>query len=409
MSSSFRSWACALALCLFAMQAGAAGWEFEPRIIAEAMYDDNYRLSEIPGAEIDVAGVFLDAELGFRSETPRTVAQFRPRVRTSVFPDAESEESTDTFLGLGWQQRSQRLESRVELDYADESVVTSEVLPAIFPDVDLGDVVIGDGGRVSVRNRRELISAKPSVSYAWTPRHRIDAGLTYFDASYDENLLEQSGFRDLMLNGGITSEFSQRDSLSARLRLGTYEPDGARDDTERLGFEGEWVRRFSPTVRFYLRAGAETAETEVRVLDAQRLPVTMTVSDTSIIGGLGAAWSYQVTEILLDAVRSVAPSSAGVVVDRDELRLRMRRELRARLAVFGNMRGVRTQGSVEDLAGVRDREYFTTRLGLEWRMTRALRILGAVDYAWQEFENEPTDATSNAIVLTFIYEPRRRN
>jgi hypothetical protein len=267
--------------------------------------------------------------------------------------------------------------------------------------------VVGDSGRVSVRNRRELVSLRPSFSYAWTQRHRLEAGLSYLDAAYDENIIEQSGFTDFMVFGGITSDVTPRDSLSARVRAGTYEPELASDDTERVGVEGEWARQVSPTMRFYLRAGAENTDTTVRGLNAQRLPVTRTVSDTAVVGGIGTAWSYEVTEILLDAVRSVSPSSAGAVLERDELRLRLRRELRPRLAVFGNLRGVRTQSTFEDVATVRDRDYLTGRLGFEFRVTRPLTLLGGYDYAWQEFEDEPADATANAISLSLIYEPRR--
>jgi len=158
----------------------------------------------------------------------------------------------------------------------------------------------------------------------------------------------------------------------------------------------------------YVRAGIDTAETDVQMLDAQRQPVGVAVSETAVVGGVGAAWTYEVTELVLDAVRSVSPSSSGVVVDRDELRFRVRREVKPRLAAFANLRSIRTVGSVEEVAAVRDRDYLTARVGFEWRMNRPTRVLGAYDYAWQEFEGEPSDAASNAISLSFVYEPRRR-
>lgn len=409
MSSSYRSALLAGAFGVAASSAAAAGWEFQPRIEVSALYDDNYRLTDVSEAEIEVTGGFLDAELAFRSETPISLAEFLPRVRTSVFPDEEQEESTDEFVGFAYERRSQRLESRISLGYAEESVVTSELLAADFPDIDLGDVVVGDSGRISVRNRRELLSAKPSLSWAWTPTRRLELGASYLDASYEEQAFEQTGYTDIGVFGGVSVDVSPRDSIEALVRVSTYEPERARADTERAAFDLEWTRRWSPTMRFYVRAGVETADTEVVALDPQRRPITVSVSETTPVGGIGAAWKYEVTEIVLDAVRSVSPSSAGVVVERDEARLRMRRDLRERFAVFGNLRNVRTKGAVEDIAQVRDRDYIAARLGFEWRATRPLRLLGAYDYAWQEFEGEPDDAVSNSISISFIYEPRRRD
>lgn len=410
MSSSCRRRALGVAggLALAATQAWGAGWDFQPRIELRAIHDDNYRLTDVPGAEIEVTGAFLDAELALRSENPRGLIELAPRVRSSVFPDEGGEESTDWFVGFGWQNRTPRLETRIEADYADESVVTSELVPADFPDVDLGDTVAGDSGRVSVRNRRNLISLQPSLAWRWSPTRRLEAGLNYVDASYDQSLVEQTGFTDLVASAGIAVDVTQRDSLAGRLRAGTYEPEGARADTERAGIEGEWMRRWSPTMRMYVRAGIDTAETDVQMLDAQRQPVGAAVSETAFVGGVGAAWTYEVTELVLDAVRSVSPSSSGVVVDRDELRFRVRREVKPRLAAFANLRSIRTVGSVEEVAAVRDRDYLTARVGFEWRMNRPTRVLGAYDYAWQEFEGEPSDATSNAISISFVYEPRRR-
>jgi hypothetical protein len=417
MWSSFRSALCTVGAGLLGVPAFAANWEFEPRFEVQALHDDNYRLTDDADAEIEVTGGLLDAELAFRSRGPRSLIEVLPRVRTTVFPDAQEEESTDGFLGIGWERRDQRLESSVEARYADESVVTSELLVADFPDLDLGDVVVGDSGRVSIRNRRKLLSVRPALSYAWTQRHRVEAGLSYIEASFDQDLIEQRGFTDLLARAGIAVEVSPRDTLRGRVQAGVYDADFAFDETQRAGIEGEWSRLWSQTARFYARLGAESTGRDVRALDPQRNPITVSVSDTAIVGGIGAAWTYEVTQILLDAVRSVSPSSAGVVVERNELRFGMRRDVRARLAVFANLRGVRTQGAVERIADVRDRDYLTGRIGFEWRMSRPLRVLGAYDYAWQEFEaeqlelipGEPSDATSNAVSLSFIYEPRRRD
>ncbi|HEY8507196.1 MAG TPA: hypothetical protein VIL32_02500, partial [Steroidobacteraceae bacterium] len=152
----------------------------------------------------------------------------------------------------------------------------------------------------------------------------------------------------------------------------------------------------------YFRAGATRTERDA-------FGTTPEVSDTSLVAGAGVSWNYQVTRIVLDVLRSQEPSSAGVVETRDELRFRINRDLKPRLGAFIGLRGLRSEGAVEDVATVRDREYLTGTAGFEWRMSRQYTLRGAYDYAWQEFEGDPSDAQSNAVTLSVIYEPRRVN
>ena len=58
----------AVAATLACAQAGAAAWEWNPKVEAGYLYDDNYRLAT-PGAEIDVQGPLVDAELELRTLT----------------------------------------------------------------------------------------------------------------------------------------------------------------------------------------------------------------------------------------------------------------------------------------------------------------------------------------------------
>src|SRR5687767_10502417 len=75
MSSSFRSRIWAAALGLVAVPALPADFEFQPRVEVQALHDDNYRLTDEPGAEIEVTGGLLDVELAFRAADPRTVTE----------------------------------------------------------------------------------------------------------------------------------------------------------------------------------------------------------------------------------------------------------------------------------------------------------------------------------------------
>ena len=132
------------------------------------------------------------------------------------------------------------------------------------------------------------------------------------------------------------------------------------------------------------------------------------VSESSFNGGAGVAWDFQVTRLLIDALRSTSPSSQGAIVNRDELRFGLERDFSPRVTGFLNLRGIRTNG-VEDggTTQVLERKYYTGRTGFEWHVTRAYSIEGAYEYRWQKYEGDLTSADSNGVTLSVVYQPRR--
>lgn len=378
----------------------AANWIFDPRIEAAAIYDDNYRLTDQPGQEIEVTGGALDASLGMRAESQRSSIELTPRIFSSFFPDASSEESTDYFFAATAETHTQRLMSRLGARYSDESVVSSELLPADFPGVNLGEAVSGDAGRVTVRNRRKLVALTPSMQYDWTERRHVTFDLHFVDTSYDSQLFEQTGYRDYGGGPGIVWDISQRHSLFLGLLASRYSPDNGAADTDTTGFQAEWRTERSEITRYYFRVGGSRAKRDA-------VGTSPSTSTSSFNGGAGVAWTFQVTQLVLDVLRSTVPSSAGAVVNRDELRFRVNRAFQPRLSGFFALRGVRSSGVENDVAPVRDRDYVTARAGFEWRANRQFSVVGAYDYAWQEFSGEPHDAVSNGVNLSLVYEPRR--
>jgi hypothetical protein len=380
--------------------APAANWELEPRVELGAVYDDNYRLTDQPGQEIEVTGAALDAQLGLRNETPRTLLELLPRIHATYFPGESSEDATDYFLGAVAERNTQRIHLRGDALFADESVVASEVLAADFPGVELGDTASGDDGRVSIRNRRTLVSLSPSIGFDWTERRRVVGDVHFIDASYDADVFEQVGYNDVGGRAGIEWDTSQRGRLALRASASVFSPDGSSTDTTRTGLEAEWRTRSSETMQYYFRGGATRSERDATGL-------TPNISDTAFSGGLGVSWSWQVTNLVIDAVRSAGPSSAGSVVNRDELRFRITRAMSPRLAGHLALRGIRTEGALADLQEVRDRKYAAGTAGFEWRVSRQYALLGSYNYTWQEFEAEPDNAVSNGVNLSIVYEPRR--
>jgi hypothetical protein len=377
-------------------------WELDPRIEVEGIYDDNYRLTDQPGQEIEVSGGALDAQLTARKQGQAFVVEASPRIRSSFFPGDSSEESTDYFFNGKAERNTQRLKTGVRLQFADESVVTSELLAADFPGVDLGQAVGGDGGVVSIRNRRRLISLLPSVAFDWTERRQVTFDAHYSDAAYDNDLFEQVGFTDIGGGVGMAWDTTERSRFSISALYSQYSPDDDTEDTNSTGLVAEWRMSPSEVMEYYFRVGGNRSERDATA-------TTDDVSASSFNGGAGVAWNFQVTRIVIDALRTTVPSSQGTIVDRDELRFRAVRAFSPRVSGFLALRGIRTEGLDEAGTNVRDRKYYTGRAGFEWRLSRPVSLEGAYEYKWQEYEDQLDNATSNGVTLSVVYQPRRRN
>jgi hypothetical protein len=384
---------------------GAQAWIFDPRIEVEAIYDDNYRLTSQPGQEIEVTGGAIDAELPMRKEWQAAMFELGPRIRSTFFPDESSEESTDYFVNLLGEKRTQRTKLGIRGQFADESVVSSELPVADFPGVGLGQPTGGDAGRSTVRNRRTLYLIQPTLDFDWTERRQLSLEAHYVQADYDDNLIEQVGYTDAGGSVGIGWNLSQRSTFSVDLLAARFDPDDDTGNTTTTGLTAEWRTAPSQVTDFYFRLGSSRAERDSNATDSG-------VDSSSFNGGVGVAWNFQVTRIVIDALRTTVPSSQGEMVDRNELRFRVSRTFTPRFSGFVALRGLQSEGvDSEDgsTSSVRERKYYTGRTGFEWRMNRQVSLEGMYEYKWQEYEGDANNATSNGVIFSIVYQPRRVN
>jgi hypothetical protein len=383
------------AMLLFAAGAGAAeaqNWEFTPRLQLGYLFNDNYRLDP-PGDEIEVSGGLLDVTLPIRLVDPIRRAELAPRARATFFPDERDEDSTDYFLTGLFEQRSARQVFGVNGGVSREDVVRSE-LPTSSIDSNLGDPETGDSGRVIQRNSRDMVRVTPYWQYEVSERHRAEAGAHFFDANFEETFVgAQQDFQDYGVHAGWGYRMSQRSLVMGRVRASRYE---TLFESEAYGAEVELRADYSQTSHLYLRLGGQQTDVDRRNESAK----------TSVIAGAGGRWTWPTTSAFADLTRSVGPTSAGAVVERTQLRLRLDRAVRPRLSLFGGARGVRDEAVGDDVYPTR--EYLAGELGFDWRITRQWSVLGVYNYIWQEYSDEPSDAASNAVSLGIVYEPGRR-
>lgn len=366
----------------------AANWEIAPRVQAGYRYNDNYHLDQ-PGAEIDVSGAEADAGVTFRTVDPRTNFEVTPRVNKTYFPNDKDEDSTDYYLTAGFTDVTPRRRIDVPFLYSQEDVVDSEL-----PDAEggeLGEPVEGDSGRFLVRNRRDFFRIAPSLSYDISQRYRMELEAHYLQADFDNQLPgAQQDFSEFGAGAGFGFLTSPRSALLLRALVSQYD---TTTTTDAYGGVVEWNTQYSENSRAYVRLGAQQTKPENRS------------SDTNLIAGAGGQWASPRNRLFVDFTRSVGPVSAGTVVERHQLRLRIDHDISPRFALRAGARFSRDE-EIED-GTYPTREYAIGQVGFEWRWLRTLSLIGTYNYRWQEYEDEPADADATGFLIGIVYEPKR--
>jgi hypothetical protein len=391
-SPRFISPAILFAALLAAGTAAAENWEIAPRVEAGYRYSDNYHLGP-PGTEVEVSGGEADAQVSFRTLDPRTQIEITPRVLATYFPDEPDDDSVDGYLDGRFEDVTPRRRMGVTGSFAHETVTRSELPEGNdLSGGDLGNPTTGDSGRFVEHNKRDYVNVSPFISYDVTQRQRLDFDAFYLRADFEKQLQNaQQDFSEEGVEAGWGYRFSERSSLSVHAIASRYE---TTFDTDGYGGYLQWDTNFTENSRVYVRVGAQQNKPE----NAE--------SDTNVIGGVGGSWTNPRNTLFLDLTRTVEPSSAGTVVDRYQLRMRIHHDVSPRVAL---MLGVRASHD-EDIhtAGTfPTRKYAAAEGGIEWRVLRDFAVTATYSYRWQEYADELSDRSANGFLVGFVYEPRR--
>ena len=379
-----------------------ADWSVRPRVGVRALYDDNHRLTEVEGQEIEVAGGSLDARVGLRAESPTGWFEVTPQVRSTFFPDDPDEETDDQFLRLAGEHSGPRSVLGVNVDYARVEILRTYVA-AINENAQLGRPETGEGiTPTTTKNRQERMGIIPSFSYELSPRYGLELTAEWLDVGFDRQIEDENeDYSFVSASAGVGFRMSQTSTLWVRGNAGKYEPD-AGDPTDGYGMVAEWSKHVSKTSKAYVRAGFNQVEL-VPINDDG----TDTVWETGFSGGAGVQWDFEVTNIFLDATHNLDPNATGQVVTRDQIQLRLQRRLKPTTSVFAGVRGIRDSGIASEDLFV-DREYATATVGFRWRVTEQFVLTGDYTFAWLKYDNRSDDAQSNAVSLGVVYDTQWR-
>lgn len=387
----------AAVLAGFAGVAGAAAdWTFNPRITVQAETDDNNRLTNVRGEEIEVEGFAVDAQLGVRAQTPRSELNLTPRVQASFYPDEPDEERQMGSVTGDWRYGGERWNARV-----DGSFSVRTILGRVYPDGDGGGLGEPDPGTGSGRTGEETdqysLLFRPRLDFALTERTSLLLELRRKDVEFDDQVEnDRQNFEDTSVSTGVSFKTSETAALTFMAGAGVYEPEDGFDSDSQF-VTAEWSNMISETSRYYFRVGSDRVKNDVPDADWEN----------AFSGGAGIAWQFEVTELFLDYNHYLDPSPSGRMVNRDQLRFELLRQLSERSSLRLSARAVIDEKAVDE-DDLENREFANATIQYEWRFQRQFSLLAGYDYTWRDYETDPTDATSNRFFLGVRYQPNRR-
>jgi hypothetical protein len=387
----------------------AANWDFNPNVSVGAEYNDNIRMAATGQQKVSAYGPIADAGFAARLLDQRYEIDIAPRVHSSFFPNDHEDQSTDGYFDLSGKYNTQRSSVGALFSYSNETVISSELITATFPNLGLGQTTGEETGLVSFHNRRQLERFDPNFTYDFSPRWHFKAAAEYENASFSKNIVEQQGgnnlviaqqgFKDYYLKAGIQYDFSQRYDLYSSVSAAKFLPDGSPTDTIRYGVEETFEGRPNQVMQYYGRIG-------VNEVHAHTL-VDGNINKTLVVGGAGVSWTYQVSQLTMDYIRDLSPSAAGAVVQHDEVRGRLLRALTPRLYATVAARYVRVRGASNTILGIVGFDSTAATGGLQYQITRSYRLAADYDFTWQRFQHEP-NSRSNAVTVSIIWQPLSR-
>ncbi len=246
------------------------------------------------------------------------------------------------------------------------------------------------------------------MNFELSGRRALEFGANVADVSYDRQIIDaQVDYRSTDLTAGLVTRFSPVSSLTARVRGARYEFSDLQSDSNSTsyGLELQWDRRTASEIETFLRGGA------------QKVTYENDLSETAWLAGAGVSMPVGRNTLFADLTRSVGPSSAGVVVARDQLRLSWSRDFTPRLALLVGVRGTHDE-DLSELTVYRPRSYATGNVGLSWRWREEFSLLVSYDYTWQKFDEGILDhetgietsiaSTSNGASISITYQPLQR-
>ncbi len=263
----------------------------------------------------------------------------------------------------------------------------------------LGQASGAQYGRVGVRSQLQREHVAPEFTYDFTQRTHLDLSGDYQHYAFGQSSVPHIGFSDYTGKAGVLFDVTPQSTISVTGVGSRFQPQTGGHDTNRYGVDLEWSGTPSQVMHAYVRLGANRIQADTAL---------GTADSNGFTGGAGVEWQYQITEVVLDVLRNLTPSSAGAEGVDDEVRFRVLHAFEPRLSGIFAARAARLRGaSSQQGLAVTAEDYWSGEVGAEYELTMSFRVVATYNYTWQRFQGEGA-AKSNGVDLAFVYQPLSR-
>src|SRR5262245_30383574 len=244
---------------LLATRGAHAAWDLVPAVGLTTEVDDNARL--LPGDQPSSTRTALDARLRMRSFGDRGEAYIEPRFVTDSYGDSRDQplESNDVFLLTSAVYAFEHSNIEFQTDYRKESVLRSEIDPALpdnLTDQGPGTVDTGAGTLGTFTDERKRLDIGFNVGFVLSPRTSMRLELSRIDVGYpNQTSLIRSPFDDNELGVRLIRQVDQRNQVSARAYFDDFHAVRNDNDSQAFGVEGAFARPLSETWSVEFAAG----------------------------------------------------------------------------------------------------------------------------------------------------------
>jgi len=376
----------------------SADWKFDPILRASWDYDDNATLSTRTDDEVELSGYIGEASLDMIYDSERSHLSMRPIARTRNYGKENKAWNADDqfFEMLGFYEGDKNL-FRVFGDFSRESVRTAELADAdLDTEIDPDEIADDQSGFVTPQ-RRTRYRISPSWTHRFSNLSSIETELSYLATSYDEtdDLLRLFDFTDIRFRMNYRRNFSERSSAVFSIGARDFDTDRFGGDRQSYEVSGSFVRRLSETTQFRARVGLES-------VDQEDVGLPTVSIDPQPTGEITLSRQLKTIRLLAQYRKRVNASGRGALTSRDELNLRLSRDLNDRVTIGLGARAYKS----ETVSGVGlTQDYVQIRGQVVWRISRAFSM--QADYRHTVIDRGLLDgaADSNRFTLWLSYQP----
>jgi len=377
----------------------AAEWSVTPRVHFGGQYDDNRTLSTSTTKEI--AGSTITPGVSFNRVNPNSAASIGARAQFTQYSDNEIRDTNVQYLIFNTHYRPQpqsiwRMNGSLRRDTTITTIQNvDELVDETIVDEDTGEPIDTDVGLVEVEVRRNRLNVSPSWQYTWTERTSLNLSYgfstVYYSDSQGADLVDH---RTHALDTSLSRKMTKNDNLGMSLHFSQFNAPDNNTDSDNISVNVRYGHDFEQDLKGNFSVGYRDTTT-----------TTETTENTSggLVLNLGINKKQtRLTSYNVSIRHGISASGSGRVLQSDQLNVRLRSRLTARLSTSLDAQAFDTKTLEGDITNA-DRVYYSIKPGLHWLMTRNWKINGSYRYRRQKRELASEAAESNSINVSINY------